>query len=317
MKGFAVRGFAAAMLGMILSVQAAMAAEPVFPPASRVGLVPPDDMVTSKRFTGFENFEKAAAISIVEMPAEAYGQLVTGMTKDAMKRQGMDVTSREDVTFGDKAGVLIAGAMTGPVKGRKWVLAVKGQDMTALLIAQVQGGSDGYSEDQMREALKSVALRAPVSLDEQISALPFRIGDRAGFRPVRVVSGNSVVFTEGPLDIIKAVEQPIVILAVSLQPPPPSGERREQFARAALNANSTFKEVRFERSDTFRLKGQEWHEIVATAKDAESGEPIVVVQTIRFEPDRYVRMVGMTRASERDRNLSRFRNVIDTVEMDP
>jgi hypothetical protein len=317
MKGFVTRGFVAATLGLILSLHAAVAAEPVFPPASRVGIVPPQDMVASKRFTGFENAERAAAISFVEMPAEAYAQLVTGLTKDALKRQGMDVISRENLKFGDKSGVLIAGAMTGPAKGRKWVLAVKGSDMTALLIAQVQGGRDGYSEDQMRSALKSVALRGPVSLEEQISALPFRIGDKAGFRPVRVLSGNSVLFTEGPLDTIKAVEQPIMILAISLQSPPPPGERREQFARAALNSNEVLKEIVFERSESFRFKGQEWHEIVAKAKDAASGEPIVVMQTIRFEPDRYVRMVGLTRTEKRDQILPRFRNVIDAVEMEP
>ena len=33
-------------------------------------------MVVSKRFSGFENPEKAAAINFVEMPAEAYDQLV-------------------------------------------------------------------------------------------------------------------------------------------------------------------------------------------------------------------------------------------------
>ena len=67
-----MKAFAAAALGFVLSVQAGFAAEPVFPPASRIGLVPPEDMVVSKRFSGFENPEKATAINFVEMPAEAY-----------------------------------------------------------------------------------------------------------------------------------------------------------------------------------------------------------------------------------------------------
>lgn len=308
--------YAAAALTLLLSLQAALAAEPVFPPASRVGIVPPQDMVLSKRFNGFENEERAAAITIAEMPPAAYDQLAAGLTKEALKRQGLDVKAREAVKVGDRTGVLIAGAMTGPVKGRKWVLAVKGKDLTALLIAQVQGGQDGYSEDQMRSALKSVALRGPISLDEQVSALPFRIGDKAGFRPVRVLSGNSILFTDGPNDTIKAMEQPVAIMAASLQPPPP-GERREQFARAALNSNQLLKDVVFERSEAFRFKGQDWHEIVARAKDAPTGEPIVVMQTIRFDPDRYVRMVGLVREGDRDKTLPRFRTIIDSVDMNP
>ncbi len=312
-----MRGFAAAALGFILSLQAAMAADPVFPPASRIGIVPPQDMMPSRRFSGFENEEKAATISFVEMPAEAYSQLISGLTKEALKRQGLSVTSREDLKLGARTGILVAGTMAGPVSGRKWVLAVRDSDMTALLVAQVQGGPDGYSEAQMREALKSVALRGPVSMDEQVSALPFRIGDKAGFRPVRVLSGNSVLFTDGSKDTITAVEQPMLILAVSLTPPPPPGERREQFAKLALNSNQILKDVRIERAESFRFKGQDWHEIVAKATEAASGQPVVVMQTIRFEPDRYVRMVGLTRVEQRDQNLPRFRSIVDSIDMNP
>jgi hypothetical protein len=309
--------FLIAAIGFILTVQGAVAAEPVFPPASRVGIVPLQDMVLSRRFSGFENSERATAITFSEMPPEAYDELVSGLTKDALKRQGIAVTARENLKVGASPGLLISGEMTGRVKGRKWVLAVKGADVTALLIAQVEGGADGYSEQQMRQALTSVAIRAPVSLDEQISALPFRIGDKAGFRPVRVLAGNSVLLTEGPLDTIKALEQPVVIMAISLTPPPQEGVQRDRFARAALVSNQTIKDVAVERAEAFRLKGQEWHEIVARAVDAASGQPIIVMQTIRFEGDRYVRMVGIARVADRGEMLPRFRNLIDAVDMAP
>ncbi|QFU17574.1 hypothetical protein [Microvirga thermotolerans] len=305
---------AAAAFGLLLSLGTAHASEPVFPPASRVGLVPLEDMVPSKRFTGFENPQKAAAITITELPADAYEQLVAGMTKESLRRQGLDVTSREKLKIEGKTGLLVSGAMTGPVKGRKWVLAVKGSDLTALLVAQVEGGSDGYSEAQVRAALRSVALRGPVSLEEQISALPFRIRDQAGFRPVRVIAGNSVLFTEGPKDTIKAVEQPILILGASIAPLVLPPDRRDQFAQAALNANQVLKDIAIERSESFRLQGQDWHEIVAKAKDAASGEPVTVMQTIRFDNGRYVRMVGIVRVADRQTYLPRFRKVIDGME---
>jgi hypothetical protein len=274
-------------------------------------------MVASKRFSGFENPDKAAGISFVEMPAEAYGELVTGLTNTALKRQGMNVTVRETVKVDGRQALLIAGTLEGPVRGRKWVLAVKDPGLTALLIAQVQGGNDGYTEAQMRDALKSVALRGPIGVDEQISALPFHIGDRAGFRPVRVLSGNSVLFTDGPKDVIKGVEQPVLILAASLNPPPQGPERRDQFARAALGANQVLRDVAVERSQSFRLKGQDWHEIVAKATDAATNQAMIITQTIRFEPDRYVRMVGMTQVDRRDQDLPRFRTVIDSIDMNP
>jgi hypothetical protein len=311
-----MRGPLLAALGLILTLQGASAADPIFPPASRVGIVPLDDMVLSKRFSGFENSEKATAITFSEMPPEAYNDLVAGLTKDALKRQGIDVTARESLKIGAASGILISGAMTGRVKGRKWVLAVKGADMTALLIAQVEGGAEGYSEQQMRKALTSVALRAPVPLDEQIAALPFRIGDKAGFRPVRVLAGNSVLLTDGPLDTVKRLEQPVVILAISLSPPPIS-EQRDRFARAALVSNQSIKQVAVERAESFRMKGQDWHETVAKAVDTASGEPIIVMQTIRFDADRYVRMVGIARIDQRAEVMPRFRSVVDSIDMAP
>lgn len=307
----------AAVLGLALSAQAALAAEPVFPPASRIGMVPPKDMVVSKRFFGFENEERAAAITLSEMPPQAFEQLSSGLTKEALKRQGLDLKMRENVKLGSNSGILIGGTMTGPVAGRKWLLLIKDSDLTGLVVAQVRGGQDGYSDAQIRDALKSVALRGSVSLEEQISALPFRVGDKAGFRPVRVLAGNSVLYTDGPQDMVKAVAQPMVILAASLQPPPPPGEIRDRFAREALNSNQILKDIRIERSEAFRLKGQDWHEIVARAKEAESGQDIVVMQSIRFEGNRYVRMVGLTRAEQRDQNLPRFRAVADGLEVSP
>jgi hypothetical protein len=270
-------------------------------------------MALSKRFSGFENEERAAAITFAEMPVQAFDQISSGLTKDVLKKQGLELKSRENVKLGSKNGILVSGTMTKEL-GRKWVLLVKDDTMTGLVVAQVEGGQDGYSDAQIRDALKSVSLRNTVTLDEQVSALPFRVSDKAGFRPVRVMSGNSVLFTDGPKDMIKSVEQPIVILAASLQPLPPPGEARKQFAQSALYANRVLKDIRIERSEAFRLKGQDWYEIVAKAVEAESGQPITVMQSIRFDMDGYVRMVGLTREEQRDQNLPRFRAIADGIE---
>jgi hypothetical protein len=253
------------------------------------------------------------------MPAKAYPQLAASLNRQALKAQGVTVTSHETLTIGDRPAVLIAGDQEGPAKLRKWVLALGDPGTTTLLVAQAakgKGGKDGYTDAQMRAALKSVALRPPLSIDEQMTALPFRLGERAGFRPLKVLSGNSLLLTDGAKDVIKNVEQPILILASSDNPVPPPGEGRDQFARAALAASQSLKDVVIERSQSFRLNGHEWHEIVARAKDAPSGQDVAVMQTMRFSPDLTVRMVGLTRADARDRNLSRFRSVIDSVQVE-
>lgn len=310
-----MRAFGLGLLVCLATVTMSLA-QPTYPPGSRIGLTPPRDMTASKRFSGFENPAKAASISVIEMPAEAYAQLAGGLTREALARQGIALTERQELTLGGKPAVLISGEQTaGGTKLRKWVLALSDPGTTVFVVAQCLS-EGGYSDPEMQAALKTVALRAPLPLDEQLAALPFKLGATAGLRPVRSVSGNAVVLTDGPLDVVKGAEQPVLVVASSFTPSPPPGEARERFARAALASNQNIRNIAVESSGPFRLKGQDWHEILATGTDAASGQPVVLLQTIRFGQSRYLRMVGLTRKDARDRDLPRFRAVIDGIEAD-
>jgi hypothetical protein len=165
----------------------------------------------------------------------------------------------------------------------------------------------------MVNMLTGVHIRPELTLDQQVAALPFRIGDPAGFRPVRVLAGNSVLMTQGPKDQMTGLEQPILVLAQAIQPPP-QPEQRDAFARTALASNQTMKDFIVERSQSYRQNGVDWHEIVARATDTPSGTPVVVAQTIRFAPDGYLRAVGVVRADQRDGVLAKFREVVDSVQ---
>ena len=303
-----------ALAATCLSSAIAWAAEPVFPPGSRIGLAPPEGMEVSKRFTGFENPAKGAAITLVEMPPEAYSQLEAGLTPEALKAQGLTLMGREETTIGGKDALVIAGQQSdGRITVRKWLLLARDPTATAFVVAQLLPVSDPYPEAVMQEALRTITLRPPLGIDDQIGALPFRLGERAGFRPVRVMAGNSILLTDGPKDTVAEHEQPLLIVAQSTGPAP-KPDQRAPFARSALFASETLKEFAIERSQGFRQGRADWHEIVARAKDASSGQALVVMQTIRFTPEGYIRMVGITREDARDVNLPRFRRVIDSVE---
>ena len=130
-----------------------------------------------------------------------------------------------------------------------------------------------------------------------------------------MLAGNSLLLTQGPLDTIKALEQPVVILAVvadRLLLQPTSSESGSRGRR--WSSNQSIKDVAVERAEIFRLKGQDWHEIVAKAVDTASGEPIVVMQTIRFEPTAMCGWWASRGSRQRAEILPRFRNVIDSVD---
>lgn len=298
---------------VLLTSGVAYAADPVFPPGSRIGLVPPPDMVASDGIAGFRDPKNGSAIATIEMPAEAYPSLAASFADEALKAQGFTLKSRETLTIDNAAAFIVSGEQSqGGAVVPKSVLLAAAPGMTALVVAQSQPGASEADEAKLRDALRTVAFRAPLSIPEQLSALPFVLGDLADFRPVRVMAGNSLLLTAGPSDAVQAVEQPIMIIANSVAAPPPP-EQRDAMARQLLGSNTFLSDTMLERSQSFRQGGADWHEIVATAKDGRSGVPVVVLQTIRFVPGGYVRMVGIVKPDQRDAMMPRFRRVVDGV----
>ena len=94
---------------LVLAIQAApaRAEEPVFPPGSRVGLVPPPGMVVSKTFDGFADPAKDAAILITVgyklYRGEGSSQPVSDVTATLPK--GAHITST--VVTGDRVVVTV------------------------------------------------------------------------------------------------------------------------------------------------------------------------------------------------------------------
>jgi hypothetical protein len=296
------------------AVLPASAAETVFPPGSRVGLVPPSDMAVSKRFLGFEAAEKGAAITLIELPPQAVADLRAGLNDTVLKAQGLTVENREQIEVLGAPTDLVSGQQSaGGFSLRKWLMVAADPTLTAFVIAQTP--SDGsYPEEAIREALRTIAFRAPLSIEDQVAALPFRLGERSGLRPVRTTTGNALLLTEGRNDAINPAEQPLVVVALAAEPPPPPAMRNE-VARNTLFANPSFKELVIERADAFRQRGIDWHETVGRAKDAQTGEPLVVMQTIQFSTRSYLRLLGIARAETRENLLPRLRALADGLEL--
>ncbi|KQP61732.1 hypothetical protein ASG40_03875 [Methylobacterium sp. Leaf399] len=312
-----LRPCAALVLSLGLTA-AALAADVVYPPSSRFGFTPPSDMAPSKRFSGFERLEGGATLSVVELPPSAYVDLEKSFTDENLKSQGFVVSSREAIKVaGEVDAVLFTGeqpvaepAGAPPIK--KWLLLVGDPTVTGIIIAQSVPGAE--TEETMRGMLTGVHIRPALTLQEQVAALPFKVGTAAGFRPVRVLAGNSMLMTYGANDEVSNLDQPILVLAQAVQQPP-AADQREAFARAALYSNQTMKDFVIERSQSYRQNGVDWHEMVARAKDLPTDIPVVISQTIRFAPDGYLRAVGVVRAEQRDATLSRFRDVVDSIQL--
>src|SRR3954447_22916637 len=147
-----------------LAITPALAANPIFPLNSRVGLVPPAGFTPSAKFSGFENPEANAAILIVELPGEAFAELEKGFTNEALKARGMTVATREPVTVADGRGLFVAGPQeSGGQKRYEAVMIATASGITSVISVQMLEAAHATLTDALlRDSLKTMAVRKQV-----------------------------------------------------------------------------------------------------------------------------------------------------------
>jgi hypothetical protein len=294
---------------------AAEAAEPVFPPGSRIGLVPPTGMIVSQLFQGFEDREKNASVIFVELSGEAYPEIEKSFAVETLKAQGIDVQAREEFPLQDGHGFLvIAHLAVAGTPTRKWVLVATERDLTAVISIQVpEAAQDTYPDAALRASLATFTTRAAVPVQEQLDLLPFSLKDLAGFRIVRAAATGAALLTDGPKDAIELEDQPLLLITFL----PGAGDQvsdRDSMARRAISGTPGVKDMRIVRSEAMRIAGQPGHEIVVDAKEAKTEMELRVVQWLRFGPGGSLRVLGVVRKDRWDQVFPRFRAVRDAIE---
>lgn len=302
-------------LFLLASVQLGLAQERVFPGGSGVGLVPPPGLVLSTNFSGFEDAAKGTSIVLTELPVDAYAELAAKFNPDGLRATGIEAGQPEDWPVeGAVVSKLIRGSQVAAgIKYRKWVVLVGAKTTTAMVTVQIPDGvQGGLSDADVETALRTITIRTPPSLDEQVAALPFKVSDTAGFRPVRVIAGATFLLTEGPNDVAANSMQPIIIIASNLNTAP-EAPARMSFAKQAFASLTGIKDVQSDNETSSEENGAEWVEIDGSAKDAASGDALYVAQIARFETSRYVRAILIVRGSEKDKFSDRFRKLAKSL----
>ena len=299
-----------------LTVAPALAADPVFPLASRVGLVPPAGFLPSARFAGFENPQANAAILLLSMPNEAYPEIEKNFTDEALKSLGIQVATREAMTFKDGKGVFAAGPKEQDgTKRYEARLIANLAGVTALVSVQMLESSRAILTDAVvKEALKTLAVRQQIPEAERLAVLPYKIGELAGFRVVVSADDGMAVLTLGPKDAVEKVEQPFVLMSVVIGEAPKPDER-DKIARQAFGSAPGIKDIKITRSEPLRFGQASGHEIIAEAKDATSNVDVTAVQWLRFGTNAHLRIFAITKRSAWNEVYPKLRAIRDGIEL--
>jgi hypothetical protein len=314
-----------ATLTLAIQTVPARADEVIFPVGSRVGLVPPPGMVASKTFDGFADPAKDAAILIAVLPTEAYAQIEKVIESDALKKQGVTVDKREPMQLSFGKGILLVGRQVSEkAHFKKWLLVASASDLTAMVTIQVPDPDSAYSDRALRAALATLAVRAKVPEEEELSLLPFSVGDLAGFHVDDVLRGRAVMLRDAPAAADAGKETgketnprgfDARMLIAAVPGGPSEADQRADFARLMFNEIGGIRQVRITMSEPLRIGGQAGFQTMAEAQDVRSGADVRVIQWLRFGGGGYLQMVGVGGADSWTTVLARLRTVRDSVEL--
>lgn len=294
-------------VAMLFGIAApSQAADPIYPPGASIGLVPPPGMTPSAGFAGFEH-RSGASIVVVEMPPEAYGQLVDRFTPEALRPTGFVVREPGDpLPLARGEGRVLRGSQSAHgLNYAKWVAVVRGGTGTGLVTVQVPEGGEGQVlPEAVEESLRSIVFRDAQSVAQQVAGLPYAVGDMAGFQPVKVLAGSSLLLTDGPKAFDADGSQPIVVVASSMGEARVGTGSEIAFARKAIGSLQHVKALKVTAEDRSTRGSAVVVRLRGTGTDAKSGRPVGVSQTILFEGSRYLRIIG-TAPTDRAEALAR------------
>jgi hypothetical protein len=283
----------------------------VYPPGSRIGLVPPPGLHASASFLGFEDRDKNVALLLGALPPDAYADFEKSDSTEGLKKLGATLEKREVLTLPTGKAVLVIGRQDNQ---HTWMLAAAMPDLTAMVTLRIpDAAKEVYSDSVVRAVLASLAERAEVPIEEQLGLLPFRLGDMAGFKIGGVLPGRGVLLTDLGPNAASAAIEPHIIVALMPGAPAEAGDR-DDIARQIFRSIPNLKDVRITGSESMRISGQQGHEIMASAKDPASGVNLSLVQWLRFGGGAYLHVVGMAPTPVWTQAYARFRSVRDGIE---
>jgi hypothetical protein len=293
----------------------ALAAGPVFPRGSRIGLEPPGDMVVSRRFNGFEDRAHNVAITMLDLPAAAYRALEKSAFQNKVKR--LTVEKREVFPFREGIGYLVTGheEVNGTLF-RSWYLLANtfspevGRVAAMVAVRLPNNATRIYPDRVIRAALASVTFRKP-PLAEMLSLLPFQLGNRAGFRVARISPPAVVMLIDGEGG--KPAERPYMVVAAARNAPS-APDLRPKFARDLVQ-QMPLAGLAIQSAAPMRINNRPGYEVRATAK-RKDGKPLALVQWLRYGGgNTYLRIIGIVEQPRWDELFPRFRAVRDGVDV--
>ena len=290
----------------------ALAADPVFPSGARVGLEPAEGLAVAKEFLGFESEDKKVKIGVAEIPAEAFTAVEAAVKEGKPPPTGVKPEPFE--TAAGKAFITSDSGKDGATAVKMYSVIIAGDKFTGYIIAQArEDAAKPVSDEAMRKILASAKLRSTVPVEEQLSLMPFKIGELSDFKTVRTLAPrSSILLTDGSEDTTLDGAPYMVIGLTAAGPEKP--DDRGRFAQQAAATIPGIRNARITANEPLRIDGTPGFETRIDAVAGKNDTPVTVVQWLRFGSGTSLRIIASATREEWPKAFPRFRAVRDGID---
>ena len=301
----------AALALFSLTALPAFAADPVFLPGIRVGIVPLDGLQKAQAFVGYESNPDGVKMLMAELPAAAYAEVETAVKGDIASPTGLKPEPIE--TTAGKGFFTTETAKVGTDDVKRYSMIVQGDAFSGYVAIQVAAtASAKFSDDAVRKMLATAVVRKEVPTEEQLGMLPFKVTELSDFKSVRTLAPGAAVMIGDNSGETNLETAPFMILG-SITAAIEKPDDRGRFAQQAAQQIPGLRDARITSSEPMRIDGSPGYE---TRVDAISGTtPVTVVQWLRFgNSNAALRIIASAPRDQWPQAFTRFRAVRDGIE---
>jgi hypothetical protein len=307
-----IRLFSAVSL-LVTLMGPALAAEAVFPPGVRVGMVPLVGLSRAKTFIGFETEDESVKVLVAELPPEAYGEVMNAFKANPAGTGGVKPESIE--TAAGTAYYTAENARNGASSVRRYSMILPGGTFSGYVAVQIpENASKIYTDDAVRQMFASAVIRKEVPVEEQLGLMPFKIGELSDFRHVRTLTPNAGILLADGDEKTGFEAAPFMMIGL-MGSSPAQPEDRGRFAEQAATSIPGVHNWRITMSEPVRIDGMAGYETRLDATSGKDNTPVTVVQWLRFGGGpNAMRIIGSAPRDEWAKAFPRFRAVRDGIQ---
>jgi hypothetical protein len=306
------RSFLVTPLALIITT-AALAADVVYPPGSRIGLVPLQGMVALRNGAGFENPDNKLLVTLREMPAATFEALDAAVKERKQLPAAMENAQSFDTTAGKAYLTRAGGPNSGPKNNRVAILVSDGKVAGYIAVDVPEAAAKDHTDQAIRQMLASTTFRTEIPADEQLAMLPFKVSDLSGFKKVRtLMPGQAVLLFNGDEEAALA-GAPYVLISVAPVAADQPGDR-ERLARQLAGGIPGIRDGRITSAEPMRIGGTPGYELRVEGTSLQGDKPVSAVQWLRFGGGATLRIVAGSTREEWPEMFTRFRAVRDGID---